>query len=83
MKKKPVTAGAKEGLGAGVIVLGIMLALMPSMSEKIANMGISNGVTGSSYVILTGSTLVLAALVILAGIAVIFVRPESDDKEDE
>jgi hypothetical protein len=81
MKKKPITAGAKEGLGAGIILLGIMLALMPSMAEKIAAL-VDWGVTGSPFAILTGSAFVLAGLTILAGIAVIFIRPEQDEEDE-
>jgi hypothetical protein len=82
MKKKPITAGAKEGLGAGIVLLGIMLVLMPSMAEKISAL-VDWGVTGSPYAILTGSAFVIGGLVILAGIAVIFVRSEEETGEDE
>jgi len=80
MKKKPITAGPKEGLGAGIFVLGLMLAFMPSMADKISKM---DGVTGTPFVILTGSAITLAVFVMLAGVLVIFVRSEDDSAEEE
>ena len=75
MEKKPVTVGAKEGLGAGIIGLGLMLIFLPSMAEKISQM---EGVTNTAFGITTGSVLVLAVLVMIAGLAVILVKPEDE-----
>ncbi len=72
MDKK--TVGAKEGLGFGVIALGVLLALMPSTSQQIADI-----LGGDAYTILLGTNYVLAILIILAGVAVIVAK--FDDKE--
>mgnify|MGYP000979498140 FL=1 len=35
MAKKPATVGSKEGLGAGIVGLGLLLLLLPSFSQQI------------------------------------------------
>jgi hypothetical protein len=70
MDKKPVTVGPKEGLGAGIFAVGLILAFLPSTSQSIADI-----VQGSTpYAILTGAVLVFAFITMLAGLAVIFSK---------
>ena len=72
MDKK--TVGAKEGLGLGILALGVLLALMPSTAQQIADI-----LEGDAYAILLGSNYVLALLIIIAGVAVLLAK--FDDKE--
>jgi len=78
MDKKPVTVGTKEGLGAGVVGLGILFMVMPSFAQKI-----SDALGGSSepYAILTGAVLVLGFLTVLAGLAVIITKLTDTEEE--
>ena len=70
MDKKPVTVGPKEGLGAGIIAIGLILLFLPSTSQSIADI-----VQGSSpYAILTGAVYVFGVITMLAGLAVILTK---------
>lgn len=71
VEKKEVTVGAKEGLGAGVIALGVVLMLLPSFSQKIADLDFINS---DAFGIMTGAILVMGFLVGLAGLAVILSK---------
>jgi len=74
MNKK--TVGTKEGLAFGIIALGVLMALMPSTSQQIADI-----LASEAYPILIGATYVLAFLVILAGVGVLVAK--FDDKEED
>ncbi len=76
-EKQGVTVGAKEGIGAGIVGLGILLMVMPSFAQKIAD---TLGNNSQPYTILTGAVLVLGFITIIAGIAVI-VSKLSDTEE--
>lgn len=77
MEKKEITVGIKEGLGAGVIAIGLLLLFLPGTAQRIADI-IQNS---SAYGIMTGAVYVLAFLSILAGLAVMFSK--LDDNEEE
>ena len=77
MDKKPLTVGPKEGLGAAIIALGLMLFFMPSMSQQIADMGVGS----SAFGILLGATYVLSVLVMISGLAVIIAKFKDQDEE--
>lgn len=70
------TVGPKEGLGAGIIGLGLLLAFLPSASQKIADLEF---VGSEAYGILLGAVLVVSLLVIGAGLAVF--NGNFDDEE--
>jgi hypothetical protein len=72
MDKKPATVGPKEGLGAGIIGIGLIMLFMPSTSQSISDI-----VKGSSpYAILTGAVYLFGVFIILAGLAVILSKFE-------
>jgi len=73
MEKNPKTIGPKEGFGAGVVALGVLLILMPSIAQQIADLDF---VESEAFAILTGSVLVLAIFTIIAGIAIFFTKFE-------
>jgi hypothetical protein len=75
MNKK--TVGTKEGLAFGIIALGVLLGLMPSTSQQIADI-----LAGEAYPILLGATYVLAVLVVLAGVAVLVAKFDDNDEEE-
>ena len=77
MEKKPVTVGIKEGLGAGVIAIGLLLFFLPGTAQSIADT-IKNS---SAYGVLTGAVYVMAFFAIVAGLAVMFTK--FDDQEEE
>ena len=77
MDKK--TVGAKEGLGVGIVALGLLLAFMPSAAQQISDLDF---IESSPFSILLGATYVLALLVIAAGVAVT-VAKFTDSEEDE
>ncbi len=78
MAKKPVTVGAKEGLGAGIVGLGVMLALLPSISQSIADL---DYVSSDAFAILLGTVYVLSVFVILGGVAVIMAKFKDEEEE--
>ena len=71
MEKNPRTIGPKEGFGAGIVSLGVLLVLMPNISQQIADLDF---VESDAFAILTGSVLVLAVITIIAGIALMFTK---------
>jgi putative effector of murein hydrolase LrgA (UPF0299 family) len=77
MEKKPVTVGSKEGLGAGVIGLGLLMLFLPSTVQKIADLDF---IESSAFGILLGATYVLAIFVVLAGLAVIVGKFDEDEE---
>jgi uncharacterized membrane protein len=76
MNKKPVTVGTKEALGFGVIGLGLIAIFLPMMIQRIADMGI-----GETFPMLSGSSMVVAVFIIIAGIAISLAK--FDDEEEE
>ncbi len=70
------TVGPKEGLGFGIVGLGLLLAFMPSTAQKIADLEF---VHSEPFGILLGATYVIAFFVIVAGIAVAVAK--FDDEE--
>ena len=70
------TVGPKEGLGFGIVGLGLLLAFLPSTAQKIADLEF---VGSEAFVILLGAVYVLAFLVIAGGLAVAFAK--FDDEE--
>jgi len=78
MAKKTVTVGAKEGLGAGIIGLGLILVLLPSFSQSISDL---DYVSSDAFAILLGAVYVLSIFVILAGVAVIVARFKDEEEE--
>ncbi len=70
------TVGPKEGLGFGIIGMGLLLAFMPSTAQQIADLEF---VASEAFGILLGATYVLSLLVMLGGLAVAFMK--FDDEE--
>ena len=77
MEKKPVTVGSKEGLGAGIIGLGLLMLFLPSTVQKIADLDF---IGSSAFGILLGATYVLAIFVVIAGLAVIIAKFDEDEE---
>ena len=71
VEKKEITVGAKEGLGAGIIALGALLLLLPSFSQKIADLDF---IQSEAFGIMSGAVLVLGILTAVAGLAVILSK---------
>ena len=78
MEKKPATVGAKEGLGMGIIALGLLMLFLPGASQQIADLDF---VSSSAFAILLGAIYVLSVFIILSGIAVVVAKFK--DEEDE
>ncbi|NOZ00136.1 MAG: hypothetical protein GXP40_13195 [Chloroflexi bacterium] len=70
------TVGPKEGLGFGIIGMGLLLAFLPRAAQQIADLDF---VASEPFGILLGATYVIAFLVILSGLAVAFAK--FDDEE--
>ena len=73
MEKKVKTVGVKEGLGAGIVGLGLIFLFLPSTIQKISDLEF---ITSDAFAMLAGSVLVLSIFTIIAGIAVIFAKIE-------
>ena len=78
MAKKPASVGSKEGLGSGIVGLGLLLLLLPSFSQKIADL---DYVSSDAFAILLGAVYVLSIFVILAGVAVIVAKFKDEEEE--
>jgi len=63
------TVGPKEGLGFGIIGLGLLLAFLPSAAQSISDLDF---ITSEPFSITLGATYVLALFVIIAGLVVAF-----------
>lgn len=70
------TVGAKEGLGAGVIGVGLMMLFLPGASQNIADLEF---VSSEPFSILLGAVYVLGVIIILAGLGVIFGNFDSEE----
>ena len=62
---KKTTVVKKEGLGEGVIAIGLLLFFLPGTAQKIADII----TTSSAYGLLTGAVYVMALISTLAGLA--------------
>jgi hypothetical protein len=74
-EKKEITVGMKEGLGMGVIAIGLLLFFLPGTAQKIADI-IQNS---TAYGILTGAVYVMALFAVLAGLAIILTKFDEED----
>ena len=72
------TVGPKEGLGLGIIAIGLLMAFMPSAAQQISDLDF---IESTPFSILLGATFVLAVFVVLAGVAVMVGK--FDDDVDE
>ena len=77
MAKKPATVGPKEGLGFGIIGLGLLLLFLPGASQQIADLDF---VASDAYAILLGAVYVLSIFIILSGIAVIMAKFRDEEE---
>lgn len=71
VEKKEITVGGKEGLGAGIVAMGVVFLLLPSFSQKIADLDF---IQSEAFGILTGAVLVMGFLTAVAGLAVILTK---------
>lgn len=71
MSKDVKTIGPKEGLGAGVIGLGLLYLFLPSTVQKIADLEF---ITSDAFAMLSGSVMVVGVFTIIAGLAVMFAK---------
>ena len=74
-KKEVKTVGVKEGIGAGVIGLGLIFLFLPSTIQKIADLEF---IASEAFAMLSGSVLVLSIFTILAGFAVMFAKSDEE-----
>ena len=58
------TVGAREGLGAGIIAIGVLQAFLPTVIDKLPS--VANG--GDPAFILNGMSVIFGVVVIVAGI---------------
>jgi len=63
------TVGPKEGLGFGIVGLGLLLAFLPSAAQSIADLDF---ISSEPFGITLGATYVIAGFVIIAGLVVAF-----------
>ncbi len=80
MNDQQRTVGTKEGLGVGIIGIGLLMAFLPNAAQQIADLDF---IQSTAFGIMLGATYVLAVLVILAGLAVIFANLDDEVIEIE
>lgn len=64
------TVGPREGLGAGIIALGILAAVLPSVVDQLPS--VANG--GSAAFVLYGMNVMIGLFVIAAGVLSFFIK---------
>jgi len=64
------TVGPREGLAAGIIALGILAAVLPSVVDQLPS--VANG--GSAAFVLYGMNVMIGVFVIAAGILSFFIK---------
>jgi hypothetical protein len=64
------TVGPREGLGAGIIAIGILAIVLPSVVDSLPSVG--NG--GSPAFVLYGMMVLIGIFVILAGVMSFFIK---------
>lgn len=75
MEKKEKTVGLKESLGAAVIAIGVILVFLPGAAQGVADT-IKNS---TPYGILTGAVYVFAFFTIVAGLAVMLAKFDTEE----
>ena len=78
MAKKPAIIGSREGLGATILALGLLLLLLPGFTHKFIRIG---SITPEAYKVLHSSIYIIAVFVILTGVAVIVSKFKDDGEE--
>ena len=64
------TVGPREGLGAGIIALGILAAVLPSVVDQLPS--VANG--SSAAFVLYGMNVMIGVFVIAAGVLSFFIK---------
>ena len=64
------TVGPREGLGAGIVALGILSVVQPSVVDQLPS--VANG--GNAAFVLYGMSVLIGIFVIIAGVMTFFVR---------
>lgn len=64
------TVGPREGLGAGIIALGILAAVLPGVVDSLPS--VANG--GSAAFVLYGMNVMIGIFVIAAGVLSFFIK---------
>jgi uncharacterized membrane protein YidH (DUF202 family) len=64
------TVGAREGLGAGIVGLGVLAVAMPAVVDQLPS--VMDG--GSAAFVLYGMSVMIGIFVIIAGVMVFVVR---------
>lgn len=78
MADKQIVVGKKAGIGAGLFVVGLIQLLLPNMSQRVADLDF---VESAPFGVMTGAVLVLAIIIMVAGVMVIVSKFE--DLTDE
>ena len=63
------TVGSKEGLGAGIVGLALLMAFLPGASQQISDLEF---VSSEPFSILLGAVYVIAVILLFAGLGIIF-----------
>ena len=69
-EREVATVGAREGLGAGIIGLGILAVAMPAVVDQLPS--VADG--GSAAFVLYGMSVMIGIFVIIAGVMTFFVK---------
>ncbi len=64
------TVGPREGLGAGIIALGILSIALPGVVDQLPS--VAGG--GSAAAVLYGMSVLIGVFVIIAGVMTFFVK---------
>lgn len=75
--KKQITVGAKEGLGAGIVGIALLMVFLPMASQNIADLDF---ISSEAFGILSGATMVLAVFTAIAGLVVMFSKLDDDEE---
>lgn len=77
MSKKPVFIGNKEGLGGGMIFLGFLLLLIPSLAKKTIFLYL----TAEAMKIVIVAIYAISIFIILTGLAIVISKMKDGEGE--
>lgn len=80
MANKQVMVGKKEGFGVGLFVIGLIMLLLPGMAQQIADLEF---IEAAPFGITTGAVLVLAVIIMVAGVILTLTKFDPPPSEEE
>jgi hypothetical protein len=79
-EKEQIVVGKKAGFGTGLFVIGLIQLLLPTMSQRVADLEF---VQSEAFGVMSGAVLVLAVIIMVAGVVLVFTKFDDVEGVDE